>query len=137
MCSCRWAWRTQEPPAPTVPLFTSGVASSETRHSIRRGFSFASDRRSLSGRKTARRRIRRAVSVQRGVLSFADVGGLQTLRTLRDFELDLVALGQALEALALDGVEMHEHVVARLVGDEPNGRWFEPSSKKPSVCRDE
>src|SRR5574342_430752 len=48
----------------------------------------------------------------------ADVGGLKPLGAPGHLELDLVALGQALEALSLDGVEMHEHVFAALLGDE-------------------
>ena len=54
-----------------------------------------------------------------GLLSgLADVGGLESLRTLGDLELDLIALAQALEALGLNGVEVHEHVVAALLGNE-------------------
>src|SRR6185295_6493056 len=48
----------------------------------------------------------------------ADVGGLEPLGALGHLELDLIALGEALEALRLDGVEVHEHVVAGLLGDE-------------------
>ena len=47
-----------------------------------------------------------------------NVRGLEPLRALGHFELDLVALGQALEALGLNGVEMHEDVLATLLGDE-------------------
>ena len=72
----------------------------------------------MSGRKTARRILRRAVSVQRGDLGLADVGGLQTLRALRDFELHLVAFGQALEALRLDGAVVDEDILTTLYLDE-------------------
>src|SRR5215469_17763033 len=47
-----------------------------------------------------------------------NVGGLETLRPPGYLELDLIALGQALEALGLNGAEMHEHVVATLLSDE-------------------
>src|SRR6266404_1882488 len=55
----------------------------------------------------------------RGVCSgLPNVGGLEPLRALGHLEFDLVALGQALEARPLDGVEVHEHVLASLLGDE-------------------
>ena len=38
---------------------------------------------------------------------------------MRDLELDPIALRQALEARGLDGAEVHEHVLATLLGDEP------------------
>src|SRR5712691_529403 len=54
-----------------------------------------------------------------GLLSgLANVGGLEPLRAPRHFELDLVTLGQALEALGLDGAEVHEHVLAVFLGDK-------------------
>src|SRR6266508_2820813 len=54
-----------------------------------------------------------------GLLSgLANVGGLEALRAPRHFELDLVTLGQALEALGLDGAEVHEHVLAVFLGDK-------------------
>src|SRR3990172_2460755 len=52
------------------------------------------------------------------LLGLANVGGLEPLRALGHLELDLIALGQALEALGLNGVEMHEHVLATLLGNE-------------------
>src|SRR5262245_35683568 len=68
-------------------------------------------------------------------LDLADVGGLEPLRPLGHLELDLVTLGQALEALGLDGVEMHEHVVARLLGDEAIAlRVVEPLDR--SLCHE-
>jgi len=51
-------------------------------------------------------------------LGLANVGGLEALRAPRHFELDLVTLGQALEALGLNGAEVYEHVLAVLLGDE-------------------
>src|SRR5260370_4634127 len=57
--------------------------------------------------------------LMRGLCSgLPNVGGLEPLRALGHLEFDLVTLGQALEALALDGVEVHEHVLASLLGDE-------------------
>src|SRR2546422_2805118 len=54
-----------------------------------------------------------------GLLSgLANVGRLEPLRAPRHFELDLVTLGQALEALGLDGAEVHEHVLAVFLGDK-------------------
>src|SRR6266545_6228930 len=52
------------------------------------------------------------------VSGLANVGGLDSLRAPRHFELDLVTLGQALEALGLDGAEVHEHVLAVFLGDK-------------------
>src|SRR5260370_4322370 len=54
----------------------------------------------------------------RAPLDLADVGGLKPLGPLGDLELDLVPLDDALETLSLDGAEMHEHVLAILLGDE-------------------
>src|SRR3979409_1297171 len=53
-----------------------------------------------------------------GGLDLAGVRGPGPPRPLGPLELDLVALRQALEALALDGVEVHEHILASLLGDE-------------------
>ena len=61
----------------------------------------------------------RPVDATRGGPSgLAHVGGLKPLRAPGHLELHLVALGQALEALRLDGVEVHEHVLTALLGDE-------------------
>src|SRR6266496_2040929 len=57
-------------------------------------------------------------SVPRGRLGFADVRRLQPLRAFGDFELDLVALGQALEALCLNGAVVDEDILAALDLDE-------------------
>ena len=66
-------------------------------------------------------------------LDLADVGGLEPLGALGHLELDLIALGEALEALRLDGVEVHEHVVASLLGDEAVAlRVVEPLDR--SLC---
>src|SRR6266478_5746911 len=43
---------------------------------------------------------------------------LQALGAPAHLELDLVALGQALESGSLNGAEVHEHVLAVLLGDE-------------------
>src|SRR5262249_38499471 len=51
-------------------------------------------------------------------LDLTDVRGLELLRAPRHLELDSIALGQALEALGLNGAEMHEHVLAILLRDE-------------------
>src|SRR5262245_8471579 len=54
-----------------------------------------------------------------GLLSdLANVRGLASLRALGHFELDLVSFGQALKALGLDSTEVHEHVLAVLLGDK-------------------
>src|SRR4029453_19642285 len=47
-----------------------------------------------------------------------NVRGLQPLGPASDLELDPIPLGQALEALSLNGAEVHEHVLATLLGDE-------------------
>src|SRR5262245_34567935 len=51
-------------------------------------------------------------------LDLAHVRGLESLGALGDLELDLVSLSQALEPLGLDGAEVHEYVLAILLGDE-------------------
>src|SRR3990170_8805687 len=48
----------------------------------------------------------------------ADVGGLLALRAIDDVELDRLALGERLVALAFDRGEVDEHVVPALPGDE-------------------
>src|SRR5262249_51549148 len=58
-------------------------------------------------------------SIGRGFLRRAtDVRGLEPLGPPADLELDPIPFGQALEALSLDGAEVHEHVLATLLGDE-------------------
>src|SRR5262244_2809585 len=51
-------------------------------------------------------------------LDLADVGGLEPLRAPAHLELDPITLGQALEARSLNGAEVHEHILATLLGDE-------------------
>src|SRR5215470_16094860 len=51
-------------------------------------------------------------------LDLADVGGLEPLRAPAHLALDPITLGQALEARSLDGAEVHEHILATLLGDE-------------------
>jgi hypothetical protein len=46
------------------------------------------------------------------------VRGLQTLRALFDLELDLLALGQGVKALTLDGSVMNENVLLTFTRDE-------------------
>src|SRR5687767_12787930 len=55
----------------------------------------------------------------RGGLDLPDVGCLQTLRAAGHFELNPVTLGEALEAVRLDGGVVDEHVFATLLRDEP------------------
>src|SRR6478672_1678507 len=52
------------------------------------------------------------------VLDAADVRGARTLRAVDDVEPDAIALGQALEAITLDGGVMHEHIRTTLTGEE-------------------
>src|SRR4030095_6140243 len=70
-------------------------------------------------RQPARGEFRRAVMgrVWRS-LGLTDVRRLKPLRALGDLELDLVPLGQALEALGLDGTVVDEDVLAALDLDE-------------------
>src|SRR6185369_5574339 len=57
----------------------------------------------------------------------ANVRRLQALRAPRDVELDSLALGERLEAIALDGREVHEHVLAARLRDETKAlRLVEP-----------
>src|SRR5260370_14678315 len=80
----------------------------------------------LSARSGWSRKVKRPAggsggpsSVQRGEqLGLADVGRLEPLRALGDLELDLVALGQALEALGLNAAVVDEHILATLHLDE-------------------
>src|SRR5882762_123559 len=56
-----------------------------------------------------------------------DVLRLQSLWTLSDVELDVVALGEATEALCLDRSEVDEHVWTRLLRDKAKAfRVVEP-----------
>src|SRR5688572_16798598 len=48
-------------------------------------------------------------------LDLVDVRSLRTLRLVDDVELDLIALGQRLEAIALDRAEMNEAVLAAVL----------------------
>src|SRR6185503_3936763 len=73
--------------------------------------------------KTARRHLSAPprvlhVRLSPGRLCLADVGRLQALRALDHFELQALALGQGLEALAGDGRVMHEHVLTAFLLDE-------------------
>src|SRR5207247_10934307 len=74
--------------------------------------------RAHAGRRIGPRFDRGPLRELRAPLDLADVGGLEPLGPLGDLELDLVPLDQALETLSLDGAEMHEHVLAILLGDE-------------------
>jgi hypothetical protein len=48
-----------------------------------------------------------------------DVRGLRALGALRDLELDLVVLGQALEAVRLNGGKVNKYVRAVVLLDKP------------------
>src|SRR6266403_147311 len=52
------------------------------------------------------------------LLGFPDVCRLKTFRSAGDLELDLVTLGEALEAIRLDGAEVDEHVLPAVLGDK-------------------
>src|SRR5438876_577017 len=52
------------------------------------------------------------------LLGFPDVCRLKTFRSAGDLELDLVTLGEALEAVCLDGAEVDEHVLPAILGDK-------------------
>ena len=58
------------------------------------------------------------IRAKRRELDRYDVLSLRALLTLRDRELDLLALDQRLEAVTLDRAEVCEHVWARFLGDE-------------------
>ena len=91
------------------------VEAQHCRRSVRRGYSFSvPDER---GKETARRILPagRQVVVRR-LRRLPNVGSLKPLGPLRHFELDLVALGQALEALGLDRAEVDEDIAAAVVG---------------------
>src|SRR5256885_2137387 len=64
------------------------------------------------------RRCAGPVAVQRWASNLANVLRLQSLRSLSDIELHVVALGEAAEALCLDCREVHEHVWTRLLPDK-------------------
>src|SRR5712664_318404 len=69
-------------------------------------------------------------------LCLADVCSLEALRPLHDLELQALALGQGLEALAGDGRVMNEHVLTALLLDESETlRLVEPlhSSNRHSL----
>lgn len=61
--------------------------------------------------------IVRGENPQRG-LSLDHIAGLEPFGTLGDLELDVIALGQRLEPIALDRGKMNEHVVAAFLLDE-------------------
>src|SRR5262249_40686349 len=60
---------------------------------------------------------------------------LKALRTLRDVEVHTLSLGERLEALALNGGEVYEDVLATLLGDETETlRVVEPLDRTCSHC---
>src|SRR2546426_184705 len=66
-------------------------------------------------------------------LGFTHVRGLKSLRSTDDIELEPLAFGQRLEALALDRGVVNEHVLATLLLDETKTlRFVEPLHR--SVC---
>src|SRR5438045_95980 len=101
---------------------------------------------------SATRRMRERPSRCRGVRSFGlqtghathgtkrsaslgDISGLRSLLPLDDLELDLVALGQRLESVSLDGAEVHEDVGAALTRDETEAlRVVEPLHCSVDAC---
>src|SRR5690242_6646401 len=70
------------------------------------------------GKKTARRLPGGPSSGRRRLRRLPDVGSLKPLGPFRHLELDLVALGQALEALGLDGAVVDEDILSALDLDE-------------------
>src|SRR5262245_2331628 len=62
--------------------------------------------------------VTRARSLDSDCSDFPNVLRLQTLWTLSDIELHIVALGEAAEALRLDRCEVDEHVRTRLLRDK-------------------
>src|SRR5947208_12825399 len=66
-------------------------------------------------------------------LRFTHVRGLKSLRSTDDIELEPLAFGQRLEALALDRGVVNEHVLATLLLDETKTlRFVDPLHR--SVC---
>src|SRR5689334_21040755 len=60
-------------------------------------------------------------------LGLADVRRLQPLRATGDVEFERLALGERLESVALDGGEVHEHILAvRLRNEAKALRFVEP-----------
>jgi hypothetical protein len=47
-----------------------------------------------------------------------DIDGRRTLLSVLDLELDSLVLGQCLEALLLDGAEVHEDVLGAIAGGD-------------------
>src|SRR5690349_10592676 len=65
----------------------------------------------------------------------ADVGGLKSLGTLHDLELNVVALGERPEPLGDDGGVVHEHVFATVLRDEAKSlRIVEPLDRALRHC---
>src|SRR5690606_31133194 len=71
--------------------------------------------RLLSGGRSAGPGVR---SGRAGSANFLHVRSLQALGSLHDVELDFLALGERPEARRLDRGEVHEHILAALLGDE-------------------
>ena len=64
-----------------------------------------------------------------------NVGGLRTLLSLNDFELDLIAFGERLEAVAGDGAEVDENIGSTLTRDETEAfRVVEPLHGAGDAC---
>jgi hypothetical protein len=72
----------------------------------------------LADKKKAPEKTQGLLRLGQNPLDFADVFSLQTLLTLGDVELDSVPLVQGFEPIGLDGREMHEHVLAAVLGDK-------------------
>src|SRR5262245_11384626 len=69
-------------------------------------------------KRRAARASRRPHCFEAVPLGPANARGLQALRPTGDLELDALTFGQSLETLALDGREVHEHVLAAFLRDE-------------------
>src|SRR5258706_15579705 len=92
---------------------------------------FALDSRELSRRPTGNTKGGADAPPKRvrwySRLCLADSGRLETLRTAGHLELHGFALSKGLETLTLDRREVHEHVLAALLRNEPKAlRLVEP-----------
>src|SRR5438552_4628545 len=119
----------QAPPAPTVPPSPAGRrdarVNSDNAPQPPSGLCFCPRGATPPG-LPGFGRVRAEVPSPEG-LGFPDVGGLEALGASGHLELDPVTLGEALEALSLDGAEVHENVLATLLSDESEAlRVVEP-----------
>src|SRR4029453_9604693 len=101
------------PSCPGFPRVKTGP-----RVDLRRADAGLADGRGDQNDRVLQDRTRRSAERAWFRSGLANVGGLESLRSPGHLELDPISLGQALEALGLNGVEMHEHVLATLLGYE-------------------